>query len=318
MTVQTASRPTLWQIDISHYSEKVRWALEYKGVDHIRRTPLPGTHIPIALVLTRGAQPTVPVLTIDGRAIGDSTAIIAALEELYPEPPLYPEDPAERRAGPRAGGVLRRAAGAARAAAPLLRADPGARPLRRGRRRRRAGAARQGEAGWSAPTPAPTPASAGAPTATPTPNGRARRSSPRWTGSRPSWSRATASTWSATASASPTSPPPRSSTRSSCPRRVRSPPDSPLGRRASTTSASRSATAPAVAGSKETFRRHRKPAQPAPAGCRRPPQPPIGARGLAPQKTTVPSMPMMWTRMMLTTIDCAVAVPTPTGPPEAV
>ena len=47
-------------------------------------------------------------------------------------------------------------------------------------------------------------------------------------------------------------------------------------------------------------------------------QPPIGARGFAPQKTTVPSMPMMWTTMMLKTIDFAVAVPTPTGPPEAV
>jgi glutathione S-transferase len=93
MPVQTADKPTLWQIEISHYSEKVRWALEYKGIDHVRRTPLPGTHIPIALALTRGAQPTVPVLTVDGRAIGDSTAIIAALEERYPEPPLYPEDP---------------------------------------------------------------------------------------------------------------------------------------------------------------------------------------------------------------------------------
>jgi hypothetical protein len=46
--------------------------------------------------------------------------------------------------------------------------------------------------------------------------------------------------------------------------------------------------------------------------------PPIGALGFAPQKTTVPSMPMMWTATMLKTIDFAVAVPTPTGPPEAV
>ena len=47
-------------------------------------------------------------------------------------------------------------------------------------------------------------------------------------------------------------------------------------------------------------------------------QPPIGARGLAPQKTRVPSIPMMWTKTMFRTIDLAVAVPTPTGPPEAV
>jgi len=96
MAAQTEQKPTLWQIDISHYSEKARWALEYKGVDHRRRSPLPGSHIPIALVLTRGAQPTMPVLQIDGENVGDSTAIIATLEAKYPEPPLYPSDAAER------------------------------------------------------------------------------------------------------------------------------------------------------------------------------------------------------------------------------
>jgi glutathione S-transferase len=91
-----SQKPTLWQLEYSHYAEKARWALEYKGIDHVRRSPMPGTHIPIALVLTRGAQPTVPVLQIDGRMIGDSTEIIAALESIHPEPPLYPIDAAER------------------------------------------------------------------------------------------------------------------------------------------------------------------------------------------------------------------------------
>lgn len=90
-------KPTLWQIPVSHYSEKVRWALAWKGVEHRRRSPLPGTHMPIALWLTHGAQYTLPVLHLDGRNIGDSTAIIAALEERHPEPPLYPSDVAERR-----------------------------------------------------------------------------------------------------------------------------------------------------------------------------------------------------------------------------
>jgi glutathione S-transferase len=96
MTTQTHDTPTLWQIDISHYAEKVRWALEYKAIDHSRRSILPGSHIPIALALTRGAQPTIPVLTLDGRNIGDSTEIIAALEATHPEPPLYPIDAEER------------------------------------------------------------------------------------------------------------------------------------------------------------------------------------------------------------------------------
>ena len=46
--------------------------------------------------------------------------------------------------------------------------------------------------------------------------------------------------------------------------------------------------------------------------------PPIGARGLPPQKICVPSIPIMCTRTMLRTIDLAVALPTPTGPPLAV
>lgn len=47
--------------------------------------------------LTRGRHYTVPVLELDGERIGDSTAIIAALEQRHPEPPLYPQDPAQRR-----------------------------------------------------------------------------------------------------------------------------------------------------------------------------------------------------------------------------
>jgi glutathione S-transferase len=92
------SQPTLWHIAVSHYSEKARWALAYKGIEHRRRrSPVPGSHIPVALWLTRGSQITFPVLSIGGRRIGDSTAIIAALEARYPDPPLYPPDPGQRR-----------------------------------------------------------------------------------------------------------------------------------------------------------------------------------------------------------------------------
>ncbi|MFI5028283.1 MAG: glutathione S-transferase family protein [Solirubrobacterales bacterium] len=91
------SLPTLWQIDISHYSEKARWALAYKGIEHQRRAPLPGMHIPVALLLTRGTQKTFPIIQLDGRTVGDSTEVIAALEERFPEPPLYPADPEQRR-----------------------------------------------------------------------------------------------------------------------------------------------------------------------------------------------------------------------------
>ena len=88
--------PVLWQLEISHYVEKVRWALDYKRVPHIRRSLPPGLHAVEAKRLT-GDTSTVPVLTIDERSIGDSTRIIAAIEEHWPQPPLYPEDEAQRR-----------------------------------------------------------------------------------------------------------------------------------------------------------------------------------------------------------------------------
>jgi glutathione S-transferase len=90
------STPVLWHIAISHYNEKARWALEYKGVEYERRAPTPGAHMAVALWLTRGSHTTFPVLQIEGETIGDSTAIIAALERRFPDPPLYPEDAGER------------------------------------------------------------------------------------------------------------------------------------------------------------------------------------------------------------------------------
>jgi glutathione S-transferase len=89
-------KAVLWHLPISHYNEKVRWALSLKGVEHERRTPPPGAHMAIAMALTRGRSHTFPVLQLDGRAIGDSSQIIAALEEAVPEPALYPADPDDR------------------------------------------------------------------------------------------------------------------------------------------------------------------------------------------------------------------------------
>ncbi|HEX5375114.1 MAG TPA: glutathione S-transferase family protein [Solirubrobacterales bacterium] len=93
------SRPTLWHLPVSHYSEKVRWALDHKRVPHHRRAAIvPGAHMAAAAWLTRDPSNfTFPVLQLDGEAIADSTAIIAALEERFPEPALYPADPDEHR-----------------------------------------------------------------------------------------------------------------------------------------------------------------------------------------------------------------------------
>jgi glutathione S-transferase len=90
------SVPVLWQLQVSHYVEKVRWALDYKRIPHIRRSLLPGLHA-VTTKRVSGDTSTAPVLTLDGRSIGDSTRIIAAIEERWPQPPLYPEDEAQRR-----------------------------------------------------------------------------------------------------------------------------------------------------------------------------------------------------------------------------
>jgi glutathione S-transferase len=88
--------PLLWHLPISHFSEKVRWALDWKRVPHRRRVMPPGLHPLGGLVLTGGRGFTMPVLVTESRRIGDSTEIIAALEEQFPGRSLYPPDPAER------------------------------------------------------------------------------------------------------------------------------------------------------------------------------------------------------------------------------
>lgn len=92
-----SDRPVLWHIGVSHFSEKARWALAWKGVEHQRREPPPGSHMLFALWWSKGQTKTFPVLEMDGERLLESSDIIAALERKYPEPPLYPEDPVERR-----------------------------------------------------------------------------------------------------------------------------------------------------------------------------------------------------------------------------
>jgi glutathione S-transferase len=86
--------PVLYHIQVSHYNEKARWALDYKGIPHVRKAPPPMFHTAWAFAMTRTI--TFPVLKLNGTAIGDSTRIIEALERSHPEPRLYPEDPGER------------------------------------------------------------------------------------------------------------------------------------------------------------------------------------------------------------------------------
>lgn len=84
----------LHQFLYSHYNEKARWGLDWKGVPHERRSYLPGPHVP--LVTRLSGQPQTPVLTIDGAVIAGSGRILEELERRWPERALFPADPALR------------------------------------------------------------------------------------------------------------------------------------------------------------------------------------------------------------------------------
>lgn len=82
---------TLYGTPPSPPSHSVRLMLERKGLDHKMVWLLPGLWP--ALLRTRGfRRGTVPAMKIDGRRLQSSREISRALEELRPEPPLFPAD----------------------------------------------------------------------------------------------------------------------------------------------------------------------------------------------------------------------------------
>lgn len=87
----------LYQFAISHYCEKVRWALDYKGLSYEAISLLPGQHVKTIRKLT-GKDSSVPVLDHDGHRVQGSKEIIDYLDETFPENPLTPADPQAREA----------------------------------------------------------------------------------------------------------------------------------------------------------------------------------------------------------------------------
>src|SRR3954454_23388968 len=76
-------------------THSVRLMLESKDLDYKAIWLLPGLHP--ALLRLRGFRGgTVPAIKIDGRKVQGSRAISRALEEIKPEPPLFPDDPQRR------------------------------------------------------------------------------------------------------------------------------------------------------------------------------------------------------------------------------
>lgn len=87
----------LYVLPASHPAFTARLMLEHKGIAYKRTDLLP---VISKGVLRAAGFPgvTVPALKIDGRKIQGSTKISRELDELVPEPPLFPADPEKRAA----------------------------------------------------------------------------------------------------------------------------------------------------------------------------------------------------------------------------
>lgn len=87
-----SSRATLdlWQFRLSMYPEKARWALDFKGLPHVRHSLLPGPHI--AMLVPRFRQKGMPILKHGEQVVKGSANILDYLEQQFPEPPLYPAE----------------------------------------------------------------------------------------------------------------------------------------------------------------------------------------------------------------------------------
>ena len=94
---------TLYWFGVSHPSWAVHKMLQLKHVEFDEVRVLPGMQR-IHLRLARFRGGTVPALKLNGRRVQGSRQIARALDELAPEPPLFPPDPDRRAAVEQAGG----------------------------------------------------------------------------------------------------------------------------------------------------------------------------------------------------------------------
>ena len=86
-------KTTLYQFPISHYCEKARWALDYKGASYSKKNLLPGLHMKTTRKLARHSS--VPILDHGGTIVQGSSEIISYLDKTLPERLLTPVNPAE-------------------------------------------------------------------------------------------------------------------------------------------------------------------------------------------------------------------------------
>ena len=84
----------LYQFELSHYCEKVRLILDYKGLAYRKVEVTPG--IGQIDLMRMSGQRQVPVLKDGNEVIADSTAIAKYLDRQYPDRPIIPTDPKQK------------------------------------------------------------------------------------------------------------------------------------------------------------------------------------------------------------------------------
>src|SRR5215472_1232012 len=88
------SKITMISMYGSPWSERVRWALAFKGMKYEKQNYEPSVDEERVKKLT--GQAMVPVLIVDDKVIPDSSAILEWLEKTRPEPALLPKSARER------------------------------------------------------------------------------------------------------------------------------------------------------------------------------------------------------------------------------
>jgi glutathione S-transferase len=76
-------------MSVSHPAHAARAMLDHKGIEYDLVNVMPGSQ-PIVLRLAGFRGRTVPALKLDGRKVQGSLAISRALDDLQPDPPLFP------------------------------------------------------------------------------------------------------------------------------------------------------------------------------------------------------------------------------------
>lgn len=85
----------LYEFSLSHYNEKARWALDYKGVSYTSHPQLPGFHF--GTIRKLSGQNSTPVVKLDDEIVSGSAKIVARVDELSSDRPLMPDTPEARK-----------------------------------------------------------------------------------------------------------------------------------------------------------------------------------------------------------------------------